>query len=189
MSETWNSSKQSSRQRSAIRAATVSSGSSSCLQRREFFLDVAHERVEVHARLAADRHDGVERVHQQRLAATDAAPEVDAARDLGRRDQPAQPRLARDAEAREFRHEAVEPLGGGALRGVRRTAPGGESPLERGADGLPGGRVQFPHAPILNPFASGFTTTRDDPARRAAASRRGRGDGGDERVPDQAPRS
>ena len=55
MSDTWNSSKQMSRHRRAMRAATVASGSGSSLQRRELLVHVAHERMEMDARLAADR--------------------------------------------------------------------------------------------------------------------------------------
>ncbi len=48
------------------------------LEPRKLFVHVAHERVEVDARLAPDRHRREERVHQKALAASDAAPKVDA---------------------------------------------------------------------------------------------------------------
>ena len=55
MSETWNSSKQMSRQRRAMRSATIASGSTSRFSVAQVLVDVAHERMEMDARLAADR--------------------------------------------------------------------------------------------------------------------------------------
>src|SRR5207245_2076678 len=47
----------------------------------------AHEFMKVQAGLAHHRYDRVETVHQERLAAPDATPQVDAARYLGPVDQ------------------------------------------------------------------------------------------------------
>ena len=66
-----------------MRAATVASGSSSCFSVREILVHVAHERVEMDARLAADGDRREEAVHEEALAAPDAAPQVDAARHVG----------------------------------------------------------------------------------------------------------
>src|SRR5439155_12133628 len=63
-------------------------------QRAHALVDLAHELVEVHAALAAMARHLVEGVHHQRLAAPDAAPDVDAARRL----------LSRA----EVRHQAVD---------------------------------------------------------------------------------
>ena len=53
----------------------------------ELAVDLAHELVEMQARLPRQRQRGEEAVHQEALAAADAAPEVDAARDRRPGDQ------------------------------------------------------------------------------------------------------
>jgi hypothetical protein len=67
-SATWNSSKQIKRKRRAIQVL-------------QFAVHFAHELVEVQPRLARQRHRLEKAVHQEALAAADAAPHVDAARD------------------------------------------------------------------------------------------------------------
>jgi hypothetical protein len=53
------------------------------LQLAQFAVHLAHELVEVQARLAPQRHGVEEAVHQEALATPDAAVHVDAARQLG----------------------------------------------------------------------------------------------------------
>ncbi len=65
-------------------------------------MHVAHEEMEVHARLAANGDGREEAVHQEALAAPDAAPQVDAARDVRRREQLLQRRLPRGAKRVEL---------------------------------------------------------------------------------------
>ena len=83
------------------------------LQPGEVLVDVAHERVEMDARLAADRHGREEAVHQEALAAADAAPEVDAARDRGRREELRERRLPRGAEGPQRERELLQPVARG----------------------------------------------------------------------------
>jgi hypothetical protein len=89
-------------------SATAASGILDVLELRELGVHVAHERVEMHARLAADLHLAEERVHHQALAATDAAPQVDAARNVGRQEQALERRLASDLERFELVDQPVE---------------------------------------------------------------------------------
>jgi len=63
-------------------------------------MHVTHEGMEMNARFAANRDRRVEAVHQEALAAPDAAPQIDAAGNLGRRKDALQRRLARHLEAR-----------------------------------------------------------------------------------------
>ena len=82
------------------------------LQPGQILVDVAHERVEMDARLAPHAHRREKPVHQEALAAPDPAPQIDAARDVGRREQLRQRRLPRGAEAPRARSRA--PAGGRA---------------------------------------------------------------------------
>ena len=55
-------------------------------QRRQFRVNIAHEGVKMDAGFAAHGDARAEAVHQKRLAATDAAEEINAARNLRRRE-------------------------------------------------------------------------------------------------------
>ncbi len=136
MSETWNSSKQTSRHRRAMPAATAASGSSSCLSAGKLLVHVAHERVKVHARLAPDRDRREERVHQKALAATDAAPQVDAARHVGRQEQLLQRRLPRGAKRFELARELLEAIERCRLRVIERRAARREDRVEPRDEGV-----------------------------------------------------
>ena len=71
-------------------------------QRRQFRVNIAHEGVKMDAGFAAHGDARAEAVHQKRLAATDAAKQIDAARDLRRCEQTAQRRLASLAKGGQF---------------------------------------------------------------------------------------
>ena len=86
-SATWNSSKQISRKRRAMRLPSSCERVDRALQLGELAVHLAHELVEVQPRLALQRHGVEEAVHQEALAAPDAAVHVDAARDRRPRDQ------------------------------------------------------------------------------------------------------
>src|SRR5262245_21286611 len=92
------------------------------LEARELLMHVANERVEVDARLALDPDGREERVHQEALAAADASPEVDAARNRRRRKQPLQRRAPRRTEGFEVGREPLQALEHGDLRVVERRA-------------------------------------------------------------------
>jgi hypothetical protein len=125
MSSTWNSSKQTRRWRCDCRQRIFLA-----LQRIERRVNVAHECMEVHARLAPDRHGREEAVHQEALAAADAAPQVDAAGDVGRCEQPLERRAARRLERGQLVRELLQPLERRHLRVVERRAPPVEQRLE-----------------------------------------------------------
>src|SRR5574337_557602 len=92
-------------------------------------VDLAHELVKVQPGLAHQRHRLVKAVHQQALAAADAAPEVDPARDrrldqqLG--DRIAAPRLVRGP----FVGAALQRGDRAQLRRIARVAAFGEGAL------------------------------------------------------------
>jgi hypothetical protein len=92
------------------------------LERRELGVDGAHERVEMHARLAPKGDLREELVHQQALAAAHAAPQVDAARHRRRREPAAQQRTARLAKRRELVRQLLQPDECAQLRVVERRA-------------------------------------------------------------------
>ena len=86
------------------------------------FVNFRHEGVEMHAPLFLDRRRVEEKVHQRRLAATDMAPQIDAARGA-----PRFPPLEKGEEAkrragarrtRQIPGEPVQPLQRHELRGV-----------------------------------------------------------------------
>jgi hypothetical protein len=92
------------------------------LQPREILVNVAHECVEVDARLALYRDGGEERVHQEALAAADAAPQIDAARNVGRREDLLERRLARGAKRLELGGELLQALERRHLRVIEHRA-------------------------------------------------------------------
>jgi hypothetical protein len=99
-------------------------------ERPELVVHGFHEGVEVHARLAAQRHGPVERVHEEALAASDAAPEVDAARRRGRPEQAPQARRARRLESHQLVCELLQPGQRRRLRMIERRAARGEQRIE-----------------------------------------------------------
>src|SRR5215467_3240682 len=88
------------------------------LQFLELAVHVAHEVVEVHAALAYERQAQVEAVHEEALAAAHAAPEVDAARQLGVHDQAPQRRRAPRLVGRPLLVKLLQALDRTHLRGV-----------------------------------------------------------------------
>src|SRR5436309_7889791 len=100
------------------------------LEGRKLRVDVAHERVKMNARLAADADARAEAVHQERLAATDATPQVDALRNIRRREQPPQRRFARFTKRRELVCQLLETIQRRALRVVERGIASRELGLE-----------------------------------------------------------
>ena len=100
------------------------------LQRMQVRVHVAHERVEMDAHLAPDRHRREEAVHQEALAAPDAAPQVDAARHVGRGEQAGECRFPRRAEFRQFIAEPLQPLQRRGLRGIQPGMAAGEERFE-----------------------------------------------------------
>jgi len=93
-----------------------------------------HEFVEMDAALPADVHALVEQVHQHRLAAADAAPEVEPARRVGQ----AAERAPQDAALFRYRlqlaRQPVQPLGGGGLFGVGAQFARGDQGVVAGED-------------------------------------------------------
>jgi hypothetical protein len=76
--------------------------------------------------LRPDRHDRKEAVHQETLAAPDAAPQVDAARHVRRGKQSGERRLPRRAEFRQLVAQPLQPLQGRGLRGIQPRLAAGE---------------------------------------------------------------
>ena len=79
MSLTKNSSKQSTRVSCAIAAATLSSGSSTKLKRLHAFVDVVHHAMKMDALFLFDVEALEKEIHEEGLATSDAAPDVQAA--------------------------------------------------------------------------------------------------------------
>src|SRR4030095_6505371 len=82
------------------------------------------------ARLAANPHRHEESVHQEALAAPDAAPQVDAARNLWRHEDFRQRRLARGAEGFELGRQLLQSVERRELRMVERRAASSKQRLE-----------------------------------------------------------
>jgi hypothetical protein len=99
------------------------------LERLKLFMDPAHERVEMHPRLAPQRHCRIETVHQKALAPSHATPEVHAAR-RRRRLEPTQQRLARLLERDELVVQELQPLKRRLLRAVEDDTATNEARLE-----------------------------------------------------------
>ena len=84
-------------------------------------MDVAHEGVEVDAALARDRRAFEEEVHQQRLAAADPAPQIDAARHriaATPAEQGAQQAMGRPPLLAQFPGQGLQAPGSGFLGGI-----------------------------------------------------------------------
>ena len=79
------------------------------LEGLELRMNVLHKGMKVYAALAYIRHRIVEAVHQKALAATDAAPEVDAARQFWRRKHSAQGAAPTDLERQQLVVELLQP--------------------------------------------------------------------------------
>ena len=100
-----------------------------CLQ---LFVHRAHELVEMHAGLPTDRHGGEERVHDEALATTDAAKEIDPARHLRGAQQSRNARLAGRTEGLELLGELLQPRDRRSLRVIERCATACELAIEPG---------------------------------------------------------
>lgn len=90
------------------------------LQLLQLAMNVMHEGVEVHPPLATVRNRIVEAVHQKTLAASDATPEVNAARDFRWRQEAPQLAAAPDLERQQLVVQALQTLGGSTLSAVSR---------------------------------------------------------------------
>ena len=145
---TWNSSKHSSQASAAICAASAAIGCSaargpSCCCLVQAVVDLEHEGVEMDPPLALHRRRGEEQVHQHRLAAADAAEDVEAVRRGVRNPGEAEPRppaaaVGAGVVALEGAVQAFELLGRQRLDGVGLEPPlgepcpvGGKRPLGR----------------------------------------------------------
>src|ERR1035441_3552035 len=78
----------------------------------------AHELVEVQAGLPLQRHSVEEAIHEKALAAADAAPQIDAARDRRPRDQLGDRVAALRLVVDPFVLAALERIDGAQLRGI-----------------------------------------------------------------------
>lgn len=88
------------------------------LQLAQLAVHLAHELVEVQARLAPQRHGVEEQVHQEALAPPDAAIHVDAARELRPVDELLQRVRALGLVLGPFGGAAIQRLHGAQLRGI-----------------------------------------------------------------------
>jgi hypothetical protein len=113
-----------------MRAATGRQRIDLVLQRVQIGVDAAHERVEMDARLAPDRHRRKEGVHQETLAAADAAPQVDTPWHVRRGKQPGERRSPRRAEFRQFVAQPLQSMQRRGLRGIQPRLPAPEERFE-----------------------------------------------------------
>ena len=92
------------------------------LQATQLGVHATHKRVEVHAHLATNARAGVERIHQEALAATDAAEKIDTARHLWPREHASQAhqRRALVLERVQLVVQLRQALRGTLLRRVQR---------------------------------------------------------------------
>ena len=81
----------------------------------QFRMDAAHELVKMDPRLADHGHGGEERIHQEALAATDIAPQVDAARHWRAHQQLSQRVRALRLVVGPVLVEKLQPFGGALL--------------------------------------------------------------------------